>query len=327
MLRSIRLMFATLFAVIRARLTRGPLRPEWSFMFEGTVAFLRRDWDDTAAWPFARLRAEMDARPSPKDFVRRVEAHDQPLGGVPAVSYVPRAVRHRGVVLFFHGGSYIFGSARTTHAELLARLAVESGTRVVGPDYRLAPEHPFPAQRDDALAVFDALVAGGIAPGDIVLAGDSAGGNLALVVAMALRDRGGPQPAALALVSPWIDLTMPGATYETNAAYDYGTRDGLVQQAKAFAGDVPLDDPRVSPTYGRLDGLPPTLVEAGDAELLHDDIVALADKMKRAGVDATLYVAPGMPHNAAVFAAFHPSGRAAAAELARFVEAHLAPAS
>lgn len=327
MLRSIRLMLVTLFSVIRARLSRGPLRPGWSFMFEGTVAFLRRDWDETLGWPFARLRADMDARPFPRDFARRVEVRNEPLGGVPGVSYVPRTVRHRGVVLFFHGGSYIFGSARTTHAELLARLAVESGTRVVGPDYRLAPEHPYPAQRDDGLAAFDALVASGVPAGDVVLAGDSAGGNLALVVAMALRDRGGPQPAALALMSPWIDLTMPGATYEANDAYDYGTREGLVRQAKAFAGDVPLDDARVSPTYGRLDSLPPTLVEVGDAELLHDDAVAFAEKLKRAGVDATLHVAPGMPHNAAVFAAYHPSGRDAAAELARFVEAHLTAAS
>ncbi len=315
----------TFFAVLRSRWSRGPLRPGWSFMFEGTVAYLRRDSDDTAAWPYPQLRADMNARPYPKDFARRVALRDETLGGVTAVSFAPREVRRRGVVLFFHGGSYLFGSARTTHAEAIARLAVESGTRVVAPEYRLAPEHPFPAQRDDALAAFDALVAGGVAAEDVVLAGDSAGGNLALVLAMALRDRGGPQPRALVLMSPWADLTMPGASYKTNADCDYGTRAVLDRQARAFAGDVPLDDPRVSPAYGRLDGLPPTLIEGGDAEILHDDIVALADRMKRAGVDVTLYVAPGMPHNAAVFAAFHPSAAAAAKELARFVEAHLDP--
>lgn len=325
MLRTLRLFVLTLFAVTRARLARGPLRPGWSFLFEGTVAFLRRDWEDSAGWDFARLRAEVAARPYPKDFARRVEVRDESWGTVPAVTYVPKTAPRRGAVLFFHGGSYLFGSARTTHGELLARLAFESGARVVGLDYRLAPEHPYPAQRDDALAAFDALVASGMKPDEIVLAGDSAGGNLALAVAIALRDRGGPTPRALALMSPWADLTMPGPSFRTNADCDYGTRDELVRQARAFAGAVPFDDPGVSPFYGRLEGLPPTLVEVGTAELLHDDIVALADRLKVAGVAVTLHVAAEMPHNAAVFAAFHPAGAAAARALADFVASHLDP--
>jgi acetyl esterase/lipase len=320
------LMLSAVFATLRARLTTGPRRAGWPFGFEVVVRYLRLDWDRTADWDLARLRADMDARPYPKNAVKKVTLRDETLAGLPARSFVPKDARERGVVLFFHGGSYIYGSARTTHAELMAEIALGSRTRVVGLDYRLAPEHAYPAQLEDALAAVDALVASGTPMESIVLAGDSAGGNLALVTAIAVRDRGGPQPRAMVLLSPWSDLEMPGASFQENERYDFGTRDVLVRHARAFAGDVPLSDPRVSPIHAKLGGLPPALVELGECEIPRDDIAALADALEAAGTKVTRHLAKDMPHNAAVFSAYHPSGKAALEAITTFVSERLASA-
>lgn len=236
-----------------------------------------------------------------------------------------RRGRARGAaILYFHGGSYAYGSARTTHAELLARLAVASGVEVVGVDYRLAPEHRYPAQLEDACAAFDALVAADTPPGAIVVAGDSAGGNLAIALQLALRDRGSAQAAGAALVSPWVDLTLPGASYTENDRFDFGTRQVLARQAAEFAGSIRLDDPRVSPTYAALAGLSPTLITVGELEIPRDDILLFASRLERAGVDVALHVAKDMPHNAPVFAALHPEGLAALEAVARFARERLA---
>jgi len=325
-MRAMYLMLWAVFATLRARLTTGPRRAGWSFGFEVVVRYLRRDWDETADWDLARLRADTDKRPYPKNAVKKVTLRDETLSGIPARTFVPKDARDRGVVLFFHGGSYIYGSARTTHGELMAEIAIASRTKVVGLDYRLAPEHPYPAQLEDALAAVDALVSSGTPLETIVLAGDSAGGNLALVTAIALRDRGGARPRAMVLLSPWGDLEMPGASYQENERYDFGTREVLVRHARAFAGDVPLGDPRVSPIHAELGGLPPALVEVGECEIPRDDIVQLADALEAAGTKVTRHVAKDMPHNAAVFSAFHPSGKAALQAVATFVAEQLSTA-
>jgi acetyl esterase/lipase len=155
------------------------------------------------------------------------------------------------------------------------------------------------------------------------VAGDSAGGNLAIELQLALRDRGGPQANAAILISPWSDLTMPGASFQGNERYDFGTRDVLVTQAAAFVGTVPLDDPRVSPTYAALEGLSPMLITVGEAEIPRDDVLLLASKSKAAGVDVKLHVAKGMPHNAPVFAAYHPEALATLDAIVAFAKARL----
>jgi len=323
MLRALRLMFVAWLATLAARLRGRPRHAGWPFTFELMVRYLRADWDATAGLPLAELRADMDGRPYPRDFAKRVPMIETALAGVPAMRFVPEGAPANRAILFFHGGSYIYGSARTTHAELVARIAHASGLEVVALDYRLAPEHPYPAQLDDALAAFDALVQSGTPPESIVLAGDSAGGNLAIELQLALRDRGGPQANAAILISPWSDLTMPGASFIDNERYDFGTRDVLLTHAAAFAGAVPLDDPRVSPTYAKLEGLAPVLITVGEAEIPRDDVLALASKLKEAGVDVALHVAKGMPHNAPVFAAYHPEARAALDAVVAFARARL----
>jgi len=323
MLRALGLLWLAFFQTLAARLRDGPLRPSWSFTFQWMVRYLRVDWERTADWDFARLREEMNRRPYPKKLVRLVDLRDEVLGGVPAVVFAPRTPPRAGAILFFHGGSYVYGSARTTHAELLAGLAKDTGVEVFGLEYRLAPEHPYPAQLEDALAAFDALVARGIAAERIVLAGDSAGGNLAIVTQIALRDRGGARARALALLSPWADLSMPGDSFRTNERFDFGRRQELVRQAAAFAGDVPLDDPRLSPVHARLDGLGPVFVSVGGCETPKDDILALVDALRRAGVETRVHEASDMPHNPAVFAAYHPSGREAFEALVELVRGEL----
>ncbi|MFO0737539.1 MAG: alpha/beta hydrolase [Labilithrix sp.] len=319
---ALRLMWSFLVSFIetlRIRQTRGPARPSWPFTFEWIVRYLRRDWELTSAWALPRLRAELDARPYPRTFLREVDTKDGSLGGVPTRWFVPPGASDDRVVLFFHGGSFIYGSGRTTHADFVARTALASGVTVVAVDYRLAPEHPFPAPHEDALAAFDALVSSGTAPESIVLAGDSAGGNLAIELQLALRDRGRPQAAAALLVSPWSDLTMPARSFLDNDPYDYGTRDVLAVHARTYAGAVALDDPRLSPVHARLAGLAPVLIIVGEVEIPRDDILALAEKLTDAEVDVAVHLAKDMPHNPPVFAAYHPNGQAALDEGARFV--------
>lgn len=283
------------------------------------VRYLRIDWDRTADWDLKALREDVNARPYPKKHVRNVDIRDEKLGRVPTRIFTPRESRGSAVILFFHGGSFIYGSTHTTHAELVAALANATGLVVYGLEYRLAPEYPYPAQLEDALRAFDALVSDGIQPDHILFVGDSAGGNLALVTQIALRDRGGPRARALALLSPWSDLTMPGASFQANEPFDFGTRNELCNHAKAFVGDVPLDDPRVSPIHAELRNVGPVFVSVGGCETPKDDILRLVNALRAAGVDTRLHEAVDMPHNPTLFADFHPSGHAAFEALVAFV--------
>ncbi len=320
MARLLWIFVVTLFETLALRRRRGPARPTWTLRFEWIVAFLRRDWATSRAWSFPRLRADLDARVYPQDAVRRVTCTPATIGGVPGTWFVPPEAPDDAALIYLHGGSYIFGSTRT-HGDIIARLALASGVRAFAPSYRLAPEHPYPAALEDALAVLAALEAT-IDPRHVVLAGDSAGGNLALAVQLARRDQGLRQAAAAALLSPWLDLAATRASYTTNADFDYGSREMLLAHAAAFAGAVPLGDPRVSLVGARLDGLAPILVQIGDAELLYDEGSELADKARAAGVDVTLDVLRDMPHNGAVLGGFHAEGARGAANVAAFVARH-----
>lgn len=327
MLQSIVGFVAAGMRTVGRRVSRGPRVPSWSFAFEAVVDFLRADWDATADWDLVRQRAAMDGKPYPSTFVRRARVRDVVLAESPTRIYEAPDARDDAAILFFHGGSCVYGSAKTTHAELMAQLALETRVPVWGVDYRLAPEHPFPAQRDDAVAAFEALQALGVPAERIAFAGDSAGGNVAVTAALALRDRGSRLPKALVLLSPWIDLEMPGASFVENAAFDFGTRDVLVRHAKAFAGSIPLDDPAISPVHANLAELPSTLVSWGTREIPRDDVVRFAEALRAAGVPLTTHAAADMPHNPTFFAAWHPSGRAALDAVVAFIARELRPAT
>ncbi|HVY30939.1 MAG TPA: alpha/beta hydrolase [Polyangiaceae bacterium] len=318
MLRLLRILLVSLFTTIRARFRRGPARRSWGFQFEWVVAFLRRDFEESAHWPYEELRHDLNGRRYPAKATKRVTLQHEQLGGLAAIRFTPPSAK-AGIVLFLHGGSYIFGSIETTHAEMAAGLALASDVTVIGIDYRLAPEHAYPAALEDALAAFDALVAGGIDPSRIAVAGDSAGGNLALALQIALRDRGTSQARAALLISPWLDLTASRASCHQADGIDYGQTWFLLRHARDFAGGLELSDPRVSLIDAELAGLSQMLVAVGGAERLFDEGKELVERARAAGVDASLYVAPEMPHNPPAFVDFHPTAAECMRECGRFI--------
>jgi epsilon-lactone hydrolase len=200
------------------------------------------------------------------------------------------------VVLYLHGGGYVIGSPRS-HRHLAAAIAGAAGASALSLDYRRAPEDPFPAAVDDAVACYRWLLEQGIAPGRIVIAGDSARGGLTVATLVALRDARVPLPAGGVCISPWVDLTLSGGSYETKAAADpIVRRPGIEEMARAYLGKTDPRTPLASPLFGDLRGLPPLLIHVGTEEVLLDDAVQLADRAKAAGVAATLEVWDRMIH-------------------------------
>jgi acetyl esterase/lipase len=199
-------------------------------------------------------------------------------------------------VLYLHGGGYVIGSPRS-HRHLAAAIGRAAGTPTLLLDYRLAPEHPFPAAVDDAVAAYRWLLARGLSSDRIVVAGDSAGGGLTVALLLALRDRGVARPAGGVCISPWVDLTCSGASYATKAATDpIVTRDGVAAMAQAYAGTGDFKGPLVSPLFADLRGLPPLLVQVGSEEVLLDDAAGLSARARAAGVDVTYEEWPAMIH-------------------------------
>lgn len=228
-------------------------------------------------------------------------------------------------LLYLHGGGYVAGSP-FTHREMLGRLARLSGLRVVAPDYRLAPEHPLPAAMEDALAAWDRLLAEGLTPDRIALAGDSAGGGLALALLAVLCGRGTPPGAAVAF-SPWTDLTGSGASVRENAAVDPIFPGERLPELIAFTlGKVPPEDPRISPLFADFPGAPPVLIQVGSTEILRDDSLRMAARLRDFGAQVDLQVIPRAPHVFQMFSIL-PEARAAMAHAGAFLRRTLSSSS
>jgi acetyl esterase/lipase len=227
-------------------------------------------------------------------------------------------------IYYLHGGGYSLGSVNT-HATMISQIARASKARAFAIDYRLAPEHPFPAALDDALAGYRWLLAQGIDPKSIVIGGDSAGGGLTAATLVVLRDARDPLPGAAVLLSPWTDLAGTGESQKTRADKDpmIPAMEGVSPVAEWYAGDRPAADPLVSPLYADLSGLPPMLIHVGDHEVLLNDSTRFAEKAKAAGVDVTLKVWDEMIH---VFQFFPmlPEGQQAIAEIGDWVRSRVA---
>jgi acetyl esterase/lipase len=199
------------------------------------------------------------------------------------------------VVLYLHGGGYVMGSRRS-HRELAARIARDAAARVLVLEYRLAPEHPFPAAVDDATGAYRWLRKQGIAASSIAIAGDSAGGGLTLATLLALRDAGDALPACAVCLSPWTDLEGTGASAQPGGADDpMVTVAALRDMGRIYAGDA-LRNPLAAPLYGSFKGLPPLLIQVGTREVLLDDSTRVADKARAAGVTVRLEIEEGAPH-------------------------------
>lgn len=235
----------------------------------------------------------------------------------------PAAHRGPGVVLYLHGGAYTGGSC-ITHRALAGWLAVASKHSVFNLEYRLAPENPFPAALEDAIAVYKELRIS--RPGShIAVAGDSAGAGLALALALSLRNEGIAAPAALALMSPWTDLALTCDTHQTKAAVDpyFPTTARLEAAARHYAADTPLHHPLVSPHYAELHNLPPSLIHVGTLEALLDDSLILAERMNALGSKAAVKVFPGMWHVWQTLGGRMPEADQSVEELGEFLCGHL----
>ncbi len=241
--------------------------------------------------------------------------------GPPALHWISSGrCRARGVILYLHGGGYVAGSP-ATHAGLAGRLSRLSGLRVALPDYRLAPEHPAPAAFDDALAAHAALRARGYRPRDIALAGDSAGGGLALALMAALCARG-ERPACLVAFSPWTNLTLGGASLRQNARADPLLPAARIAEVAAYAaGSLPRDDPRLSPLFADFARPAPAAIFAGETELLRDDAIRMAERLRASGGETRLEVRAGVPHAWPLFDGWFPEARETLREAADFVTA------
>ncbi len=278
---------------------------------DGEISELRR-----------QLRELTSAQPLPAAVTVTAGA----LDGVPTAEITVAGIEPRHVVLYFHGGVYVLGDAFQA-AGLAAEVGRRTRARVISVDYRLAPEHPYPAAVDDALTAYQALLRAGTDPSDIAFAGESAGGGLAIATLVNARDHGLPLPSAAFVMSPYADLTLAGATMDTKRAADpLLSRENLQSRVPDYtAGQDPALG-LISPVFADLSRLPPLIIQAGTNEVLLDDAIRLAQQAATADVAVTLDITPGVPH---VFQAYHPILDEAAVALDRagqLLTAHLASA-
>jgi acetyl esterase/lipase len=269
------------------------------------------------------LREAVSAVPLPADVTVTAAA----LGDVRTAEITVDGIEPRHVVLYFHGGVYVIGDAFLA-ADLASQVGRRTQAKVISVDYRLAPEHPYPAAVDDALAAYEALLHNDIAPSDIAFAGESAGGGLAVATLVNARDHGLPLPAATFVMSPYADLTLAGATMETRREVDpLFSRELLQARVADYTAGQDAALGLMSPVFADLSGLPPLIIQAGTHEVLLDDALRLAQQAAAADVEVTLDITPLVPH---VFQAYHPMLDEAAAALDRagqFLSAHLARAA
>jgi epsilon-lactone hydrolase len=265
----------------------------------------------------------LSAQPLPADVTVTTGA----LGGVPTAEVTVDGVEPRHVVLYFHGGVYVLGEAAQA-AGLAAQIARRTSATVISVGYRLAPENPYPAAVDDALAAYRALLDNGTDPSDIAFAGESAGGGLAIATLVNARDHGLPLPAAAYAMSPYADLTLAGATMDTKRDLD------PLLSPEALRARVPDytagHDPAlalISPIFADLTGLPPLIIQAGTHEVLLDDAIRLARQAATADVAVTLDITPGVPHVFQAYAPILDEGAAALDRAGQLLAAHLARAA
>lgn len=309
----------TFFVVAFARLRGRPRHPGWGFRYELAATVVRNVQSRVLHRPVVELRKYTLPTQVPLS-VRRVVQHQRGnLGGLYAETFTPRrAGSDRTTLLYFHGGGYIICSP-ATHRELVSRIAAASGVRCIVVDYRKAPEYPYPTPIDDCEAAYRALLGEGVAPEDIILAGDSAGGGLVLSVLLRARDAGLPLPGSAVLLSPWVDLSCTGASVLENAPFDYLSPESLHMAVEHYLQGHERLHPEVTHLQAELHGLPPLLVLTGTAELFYSENQAFVARARAHGLDVTHHVEPGMVHVSALFASIAPVSRSTFRHIAEFV--------
>ncbi|PWE31156.1 alpha/beta hydrolase [Maritimibacter sp. 55A14] len=295
-------------------------------LIDGWLRRVEKPWLARSAEPQAmRVRFERTARLIFRDPPFATVQPDR-VGGVPAL-WVRVRVTAPAVLLYFHGGGYVFGSPRT-HCAMAARISALTGCAVCLPDYRLAPEHPFPAAFADTCAAWDGLLARGYSPGDIALGGDSAGGGLALALLGHLCRAGAARPAAAVAFSPWTDLTLSGQSIAANARSEALLPAHRIEDGRdLYLGGRDPADPRASPLFGDFPDCPPVLIQASRTELLRDDAVRMADRLEAQGAHVTLDLWPDAPHVWQIFQGWLPEADAALARATGFLRDQLSATS
>ena len=268
-------------------------------------------------------------RTEAESFARRFKAlspaERQPTtaDGLPAEWLIPAAVAPERTLLYLHGGGFVSGSINS-HRNLVINIANAAHTRALIIEYRLAPEHPFPAAPDDCLAAYRWVLSEGVRPEQLIVAGDSSGGCLTLLLLLRLRDLGLPLPATAVCLAPATNLAMTGESYSCNARSDFFLERGHVAYwFRHYLGDHDPCDPQVSPLYADLHGLPPLLIQVGNAELLFSDSTMFVERAREAGVDVTLEILERGQHVEQLAASILPEAREAIAHIGQFVESHL----
>jgi acetyl esterase/lipase len=286
-------------------------------------------------WVRLRTKRKPAGEPALVEFTRRVfrpplwlialhsrgveiERADQPVQGEWILP--PGSSGNKSMVYYLHGGGYISGSAKTNRP-ITVPLARQLQQRVFALDYRLAPEHRFPAAVEDAVAGYRWLVSLGLEPQNIAVAGDSAGGGLALALVMQLRDLGETLPSCVACISPWTDMTASGNSIGANSERDpMFSAEDIGRYASVYLGSESREDPRASPLLGDFTELPPLLTHVGESEVLLDDARALHNKMLAAGRSSQLRIFNGVPHGWQFGTPFVPEARESLREIAAFIQ-------
>lgn len=250
----------------------------------------------------------------------RLDIRETSADRAPRGEWLTPPTNPRATILYLHGGGYYFCSPRS-HRAIAFGLATRVNASVFSLDYRLAPEHRFPAALDDSVAAYRRLLGDGVPGQSITIAGDSAGGGLALATLLALRDAGDPLPAAAVLFSPWTDLTCSGESMRTNDGRDPMYHASIFPRVAAqYLGSADARNPYASPVFGEFEGLPPLLIQVGDTELLLDDSTRIATKARAAGVHVELDIWRNVPHIFQIWTPFMPEARDALAHAAAFID-------
>ena len=275
---------------------------------------------------FPESRALFEQMTAAFPLPENVKSTPVDAGGIPSEWIAAQRVGDEQTIYWLHGGGYCIGSVNT-HRGLLGRISAASRARVLAIDYRLAPEDPFPAAVEDAVAGYLWLLSTGVDPAQIVIGGDSAGGGLTAATLVALKEDGKPLPGAAVCISPWTDLALTGESLVSKAEADpMITIEGITRVRDAYLGDADPTAPLVSPIYADLSGLPPLLIQVGENEVLLDDSQRLAERAEAAGVDVTLEVWPEMIHVWHFFAAMLPEGQQAIDRIGEWVQQRLGAA-
>lgn len=305
------------------RLFRGRRRPSWSWKYESFIDILRASLATPMAGREQRTHELMDQfgmrqlRPGLANYV------PQDIDGVPGLWVEPLQQTNPGMILYLHGGGYVIGSF-DSHRPIMTELSHRTNMRLLGINYRLAREACCPAAIEDVVKVYQTLLETND-PTHMLIVGDSAGGGLAVTSMVAIRDEQLPLPAGAVLFSPWTDFTVSGASVAENATYDYLREEGVREGAssKYYRGDLDAQDPRVSPIFADLHGLPPMLIMAGGAEVLLDDSRELARRATEAGTQVELHIEPDEVHVYPILMNYSPNVEQALQKVVEFIHHHV----